>query len=140
MIDEAGSSERLAREGLGSPRGSRARDHTSAALRVSSPAYQSPEQMLGDRTPDARSDVYSLGCVLYEMLAGEVPFASGSRAHVASGKLTSPPAPLGARRDTVGAELEGVVQRCLARAPSDRYRSAAELRAALAPLLGAPPG
>jgi serine/threonine-protein kinase len=115
-----------------------ARDRTSSAIRIGSPAYQSPEQLVGDRHRDARSDIYSLGCILYEMLAGDVPFASSSRSHVASGKLTSAAAPLTAVRDTVTPALDAVVQRCIARSPSDRYRTASELRAALRAVGSAP--
>ncbi len=114
-------------------------DRTSAALRMGSPSYQSPEQLAGDSRVDPRSDLYSLGCVLYEMLAGEVPFASSTATTIASGKLTTSVPSLSARRDTVSPELDGLVQRCLARAPSDRFRNAGELRAALAALLARAP-
>jgi len=107
-------------------------DQTSTALRVGSPAYQSPEQLAGDTRLDARSDLYSLGCILYQMLAGDVPFASTSRSLVASGKFAGAVAPIRDRRDTVDAELDLAVQKCLARSPSDRYRTVAEFRAVLA--------
>ena len=107
-------------------------DRTSTTLRLGSPAYQSPEQLSGDPRLDARADVYSFGCILYEMLAGEVPYASASPTHLVGAKLTAPVPSLRARRDSVSEALEAVVQRCLARAPSDRYRNAGELREALA--------
>lgn len=111
------------------------RNRTSTALRLGSPAYQSPEQLLGDSRLDQRSDVYSIGCILYEMLAGEVPFASQSRGTMVSERLTSAVPSLSARRDTVSDALNAVVARSLARAPSDRYRSASEMHAALRPLI-----
>lgn len=111
-----------------------AHDATSSALRVGSPAYQSPELISGAGLPDARSDIYSLGCVLYEMLAGEVPFTSPTPGNIVSGKLTSAAPSVAARRNTVSAELDAIVQRCLARSPADRFGTAAELRNALAVL------
>lgn len=108
-----------------------AHDATSSALRVGSPAYQSPELISGAGLPDARSDLYSLGCILYEMLAGEVPFTSPTPGNIVSGKLTSAAPSVAARRNTVSGELDALVQRCLARSPADRFSSATELRAAL---------
>jgi serine/threonine-protein kinase len=106
-------------------------DRTSTTIRLGSPAYQSPEQLTGEPRLDARADVYSFGCMLYEMLAGEVPYASASPTHLVGAKLTAPLPSLRARRESVSEALEAVVQRCLARAPSDRYRHAGELREAL---------
>jgi len=112
------------------------RNRTSTALRIGSPGYQSPEQLVGDLGLDERSDVYSLGCMLYEMLAGEVPFASQSPSTMVSGRLTSAVPSISSRRDTVTDALSAVVARCLARAPSDRYRSAREVGAALRQIAG----
>ena len=109
-----------------------AHDRTSTAIRVGSPAYQSPEQLTGASGVDARWDVYALGCMLYEMLAGEVPFASGNPTHLVSAKFTAPVPSVRERRDSVTPELDAVVRRCLAKSPSDRYRDGGELRAALA--------
>ncbi len=110
-------------------------DQTSSALRVGSPAYQSPEQLAGDTRLDARADLYSLGCILYQMLAGDVPFASPSPTLVASRKFSGAVTPLREHRDTVDPALDNAVQRCLARAPSDRFRTVAEFRAVIAPWL-----
>jgi serine/threonine protein kinase len=101
---------------------------SSATLRIGSVSYQSPEQLAGDPLVDARSDLYSLGCILYEMLAGEVPFASADHGLLVSGKLTGTPRSLTARRDTVTAALAAVVKRCLARAPADRFPTAGSFR------------
>ena len=110
------------------------RTRTSAALRMGSPAYQSPEQLTSSQALDPRSDIYSLGCMLYEMLAGEVPFASASPGQAVSAKLTGTAASLRGRRDTVSVELDSAVLKCLARSPSDRFRTADELRVALSEL------
>ena len=119
-------------------RSATAHDRTSTAIRIGSPAYQSPEQFTGDpSSSDPRSDLYGLGCMLFEMLAGEVPFASGNPAHLVSAKFTSPVPSVRERRDSVSPELDAVVKRCLAKSPSDRFRDAAELRAALATVLAA---
>lgn len=108
-----------------------AHDRTSTALRMGSPAYQSPELLSGEPRLDARADVYSFGCMLYEMLAGEVPFASASATNMVGAKLTSPAPSLRDRRDSVSPALDAVIQRCLARVPSDRYRNGGEVARAL---------
>jgi eukaryotic-like serine/threonine-protein kinase len=106
-------------------------ERTSTSIRIGSPAYQSPEQVTGSNEFDARSDIYSLGCILFEMLAGEVPFASANPTHLVMAKFTAPVPSVRERRDSVSAELDAVVRRCLAKSPSDRFRDADELRAAL---------
>ena len=132
VTDETASLDALGiAEALGA---ATSRNRTSAALRMGSPAYQSPEQLTGAQPLDARSDIYSLGCMLYEMLAGEVPFASASPGQAVSSKLTGTATSLRGRRETVSAELDGIVLRCLARSPSDRFRSADEFRWALSRL------
>jgi serine/threonine-protein kinase len=91
--------------------------------------YMSPEQAAGEAV-DGRSDVYSLGCVLYEMLAGRPPFA-GAHARVMLALQSASPASIASVRDTVPGELEAVVFRALARLPADRFDSAAAFAAAL---------
>jgi serine/threonine-protein kinase len=104
---------------------------TQTGLSVGTPSYMSPEQASGDRGVDQRSDIYSLGCVLYEMLAGEPPF-TGSTAQAIIAKAIADPVPrVGRIRQTVSHPLEQVVGRALAKAPADRFATAAEFAAAL---------
>ncbi|HEX5387508.1 MAG TPA: protein kinase [Gemmatimonadales bacterium] len=104
---------------------------TETGMSLGTPAYMSPEQASGDRSVDARSDVYSLGCVLYEMLAGEVPITGPTAQAILVRKFTETPRPLRTIRETVPEGLEQVVAKALARSPADRYASAAELAQAL---------
>jgi tRNA A-37 threonylcarbamoyl transferase component Bud32 len=94
-------------------------------------AYLSPEQAQGT-TVDARSDIYSLGCVLYEMLAGRPPFTGDSPVAIAYAHVNDRPDPPSAHRPGVPPELETVTMKALAKDPDDRYGSAGELRNALA--------
>ena len=107
---------------------------SATVLAIGAPAYVSPEQVLGETRPDARSDVYSLGCVLYESLVGEPPFGRSGHTGALGRKLTQPPPSIRAVRERVPAALEQVVFTCLARTPADRVRTAAELRDALGTL------
>ena len=86
----------------------------------------SPEQASGERTVDARSDQYRLGCVLYEMLAGEPPFTGPTAQAIIARRFTETPRPLHATRDRVPAPVEDAVARALARTPADRFQTAAE--------------
>jgi serine/threonine-protein kinase len=99
---------------------------TETGLSMGTPAYMSPEQATGERELDARSDVYSMGTVLYEMLAGEPPFTGATAQALIARRLTEPPRSVRAVRETVSPDLERVVMKALARAPSDRYRTADE--------------
>jgi serine/threonine protein kinase len=94
--------------------------------------YVAPEQIEGSE-PDARGDVYSLGCVLYEMLAGEAPFA-GQKGGMAKmwAQVNADPSPLSARRDDVPAALEEVMRRAMAKSPDARPSAAAFRRDVLA--------
>jgi serine/threonine-protein kinase len=103
---------------------------TRAGWVQGTPAYMSPEVCNGERA-DARSDVYSLGAVLYFLLTGTPPFAARSAASVMLAHVKETPERPSARTP-VPAELERVVLRCLAKEPSDRYTSARALDAALA--------
>ena len=109
------------------PEGSAESDITHANLVVGTPQYMSPEQCSQSGALDARSDVYSLGIILYELLAGRVPFA-GESATVLMMKQVQDPAPsvLSARPDLPEA-VDGVLKKALAKQPIDRYESAGEL-------------
>jgi serine/threonine protein kinase len=103
---------------------------TLTGLSLGTPAYMSPEQSLGDTRVDRRSDLYSLGCVVYEMLAGEPPYTGPTPQAIVAKRLTSPPPPLGAVRDVPDA-LERVIHQALARNPADRFASGREFARAL---------
>ncbi|MDP2957846.1 MAG: protein kinase [Longimicrobiales bacterium] len=100
---------------------------TGTGVVVGTPAYMSPEQVLGDEGVDARSDVYSLGCVIYEMLAGTPPFTARTLHALLARRLTGPPPHLSG----VPAPVDEVVLKSLATAPQDRFATAIALADAL---------
>ena len=112
---------------------------TETGLSLGTPQYMSPEQATGDGTLDGRTDVYSLGAVLYEMLAGEPPFTGRSTQAVIARLLTERPARLGVLRETVPATLEAAVMKALSRAPVDRFATARGFADALATPTGPVP-
>ncbi|HZI77629.1 MAG TPA: protein kinase [Gemmatimonadales bacterium] len=105
---------------------------TQTGLLVGTPWYMSPEQSAGDTRLDGRSDIYSLGCVLYEMLAGRKPFEAPSALAILSMHIADEPPPLTASRSDVPPAVEAAVLRALAKAPEDRFSTAAEFGRALA--------
>jgi Tol biopolymer transport system component/tRNA A-37 threonylcarbamoyl transferase component Bud32 len=104
---------------------------TGTGLGVGTPLYASPEQATGAETLDGRTDVYSLGCVLYEMLTGEVPLSAPTPQAVQARRLTETPRPIHPVRETVPPLLDGVVAKALARRPADRWESAGAFGRAL---------
>jgi serine/threonine-protein kinase len=104
---------------------------TETGLSIGTPHYMSPEQAMGDRELDARSDVYSLGAMLYEMLAGDPPY-TGSTAQAIVAKVITEKAPsVTVHRDTVPAHVAASIEKSLAKLPADRFHSAAEFAEAL---------
>jgi serine/threonine protein kinase/tetratricopeptide (TPR) repeat protein len=101
---------------------------TQTGLAVGTPAYMSPEQALADSSVDARSDLFSLGCVVYEMLTGEPPYSAPTAQQAIARRITEAAPVLAAVRPEAGAHLSGVLQRVLASDPSLRPESAAALR------------
>jgi serine/threonine-protein kinase len=104
---------------------------TRSGLAVGTPAYMSPEQAGGSSALDGRSDIYSLGCVLYEMVGGEPPFAGPTPQSVMAKQVVAPPPPLRALRAEVPESVERVLAKALAKEPGDRFPTAAEFTAAL---------
>jgi eukaryotic-like serine/threonine-protein kinase len=103
---------------------------TQVGVAVGTPAYMSPEQASGEKL-DARTDVYSLGCVLYEMLAGEPPFTGPNTQAIIAKRFATTPTRIRVVRPEVPQGIDDALARALARAPADRFASAAELRQAL---------
>jgi dipeptidyl aminopeptidase/acylaminoacyl peptidase/tRNA A-37 threonylcarbamoyl transferase component Bud32 len=104
---------------------------TETGLSLGTPQYMSPEQAMGERTIDGRSDIYSLSCVLYEMLAGEPPFTGPSSQAIVAKILTeSPPAVTGQRPATPPSVAE-TIRRGLQKIPADRFATAGDFAAAL---------
>jgi serine/threonine-protein kinase len=106
---------------------SEAQKVTRTGFVIGTPAYMSPEQLLGGAV-DGRSDLYSLGCVLYEMLTGAPPFEGPSREAMVNRRLIDPPPRPSKAAQQVPRALDAVVSRAMARAVEDRYQTAAELR------------
>ncbi len=104
---------------------------TMTGLSVGTPQYMSPEQASGERSLDARSDVYALGAVCYEMLAGEPPFSAPTQQAVIAKMMSTDAPSVRVLRPGVSEALARVLQRALARVPGDRWTSAGEFGAAL---------
>jgi serine/threonine-protein kinase len=100
---------------------------TTAATIVGTPQYMSPEQIRGEAS-DGRSDIFSFGTTLYEMLTGDRPFKGRSRIEVMHSVLNDEPKPISMIRPEVGCELNRIVEKALKKEPGMRYQSASELR------------
>jgi hypothetical protein len=100
---------------------------TQTGLSLGTPQYMSPEQATGDRGIDARSDVYSLAAVLYEMLAGEPPVTGASVQSIIAKLMTETPTRLRVLRDSVSPQLDAAVAKALSKTPADRFATAGEL-------------
>ena len=104
---------------------------TAVGLALGTPAYMSPEQFTADEV-DARSDIYSLGCVLFEMLAGQPPFTGSSLEALLRMHLASEPRSLSELRPTVSLTVARIVARALAKDPANRFATAASFAEAIA--------
>jgi TolB-like protein/tetratricopeptide (TPR) repeat protein len=104
---------------------------TNTGLAVGTPAYMSPEQAAGERALDARTDIYSLACVAYEMLAGQPPFTGATPQAILARKSLEPVPRLRVVRDAVPEAVEEAIVRALARVPADRFVSVSDFAEAL---------
>ncbi len=104
---------------------------TETGLAVGTPTYMSPEQSMAERRLDGRSDLYALGCVLYEMLAGEPPYTGATAQAILAKRFREPVPRVSTLRDTVTPGLEAILVRLLATSPADRHGSASLLVQAL---------
>jgi serine/threonine-protein kinase len=102
-------------------------------LPMGSPVYMSPEQIRASKNIDERTDIWSIGCVLYELLTGKAAFDAPSLTQLSASILEQEPAPIGQTHPEVPAELEAVVARCIEKDPNNRYQHIAELAMALYP-------
>jgi serine/threonine-protein kinase len=106
---------------------------TETGVTVGTPAYMSPEQAAGSKDLDGRSDLYALGCVLYEMLAGEPPFTGPTAESIVHQQLTAEPPSVTVMRPSVPEWVAAPLERSLAKTPADRFSSVAQFGEAIAP-------
>jgi Tol biopolymer transport system component len=110
---------------------------TATGMSIGTPVYMSPEQAAGESELDGRSDLYSLACVLYEMLAGQPPFTGATAANVVHQHMTAEARPVSQLRPAVPPAIADVLTRALAKNPADRFSPAAHFAAALTTSAGA---
>jgi serine/threonine-protein kinase len=104
---------------------------TETGMSLGTPHYMSPEQAMGERSVDGRTDVYALGCVVYEMLVGEPPFTGPTAQAIVARVLTEEPRSLTAQRKTIPAHVAAATEIALAKLPADRFATPADFAAAL---------
>jgi len=100
---------------------------TTAGVALGTPTYMAPEQATADPHVDHRADIYAIGVMAYELLAGRTPFQGASPQAVLAAHVTQEAEPVSRHRDQVSGELEGLVMKCLAKKPADRWQSADEM-------------
>ena len=104
---------------------------TQTGLSLGTPSYMSPEQAMGEKHIDGRTDIYAAGAMLYEMLSGEPPFIGATVQAIVAKVITERPTPLSTVRDTVPAGVGAAVLKALAKLPADRFATAAQFAEAL---------
>ena len=104
---------------------------TQTGLSLGTPQYMAPEQAMGDKHVDARADIYALGAVIYEMLAGEPPFTGPTAQAIVAKVITEKPTPLVRVRDSVPAHVDAAIAQALAKLPADRPSTARDFASAL---------
>ena len=105
---------------------------TETGMSLGTPHYMSPEQAMGERDLDARTDIYALGCVLYEMLTGQPPFTGPTAQSIVAKVITEAPIPPSKLRSTVDDQLDNAVLTALQKLPADRFDNAAEFASEMA--------
>ncbi len=100
---------------------------TTVGVALGTPAYMSPEQATADQNVDHRSDIYAVGAMAYELLTGRPPFQAATPQGVLAAQVTEAAEPVSKHRDQVSPELEGLVMKCLAKKPADRWQSSDEM-------------
>ncbi|MFL5447702.1 MAG: protein kinase domain-containing protein, partial [Gemmatimonadales bacterium] len=108
---------------------------TTTGMALGTPSYMAPEQAVADKEVDGRADLYSLGVVAYELLAGRRPFTGNTAQAIIAAQMIETPPDLGTQRPGVPDELSHLVMRALERRPADRWQSAEEMLARLQPLV-----
>ncbi|HTC24669.1 MAG TPA: protein kinase, partial [Gemmatimonadales bacterium] len=124
LVTDFGVAKALSEAAIGHPAPS---GFTSAGVAMGTPAYMAPEQAAADPTIDHRADIYAVGIMAYEMLAGNTPFTGRTPQQLLAAHVNRPPEPLGAVRASVPPDLASIVMRCLEKRPADRWQSADEL-------------
>jgi tetratricopeptide (TPR) repeat protein len=110
---------------------------TSTGMAVGTPTYMSPEQASGEDV-DSRSDIYALGCLVYEMFVGQPPFTGSTVSAIVSQHVAAPPPSASLVRHTVSEEMSGAILKALAKTPADRFSTASDFAKALLGTGGAP--
>ncbi|HEX5385233.1 MAG TPA: protein kinase [Gemmatimonadales bacterium] len=128
LVTDFGVAKAVSEAASGEPAGG---PFTSAGVAMGTPAYMAPEQAAADPAIDHRADIYSVGVMAYEMLAGHTPFTGRTPQQLLAAQVNRTPEPLESVRPSAPPELAAVVMRCLEKRPADRWQSADELLRAL---------